>query len=385
MFIVAPIALLAPSRAVLDAYVHHDVVIKLVASLGAVILSFIGGMVHHSAVTREDSLWVANSIVTALGAWVACASAEVVGAANGLALIALCFLVQLGVEHVSPWWHARDAAALLRSSRAAPLLVASTSLAWAAEIERVQGESCTERVAFTTIVCGGITVVAAWRLSRHIAVAACGSGVPNAPMRRFDLVEVGSTNPCKLGAVARVLETHASLASPAAIVGHSVPSGVSDQPMGLHTTVDGAYNRAEAALLKGLGAPGESGDVPTARRLFVGIESGLFRLRAQNGASPHLDVCVVCVLSVAADGKYRSSYGLSCAFPIPPALMRHVIDGGMELSEACVASGITDDAQVGERGGLIGILTDGRVTRGDYTEQAMEMALINFENDEWYL
>ena len=380
MFVAAPFALLAPSRAVLDAHVPHAVVLRLLASYSAVILSFIGGMVHTAAVASSAPRWVALSIATALGAWVACMSAEVVGAANGLSMLALCFLAQLGVEHVSPWWHSRDAAALLRSSRAAPLLVASTALAWAAEIERVQGKRCAERVAFTSMVCSAVTIVAAWRLSQ--GVATCGGGRRCAPSFRFDRVAVGSANPCKLDAVARVLETHALLAAPAAITGHAVSSGVRDQPMGLGMTVHGAYNRAEAAL-KGVDAPGAPG-VSIERRLAVGIESGLFELDTVRGAAHHLDVCVACVLSVAADGTNRCSYGLSCAFPIPPALMRLVIDGGLELSAACVASQITDDARIGERGGLIGVLTDGRVTRGDYTAQAVEMALVSFENEEWY-
>ena len=50
MFVAAPFALLAPSRAVLDAHVPHAVVLRLLASYSAVILSFIGGMVHTAAV-----------------------------------------------------------------------------------------------------------------------------------------------------------------------------------------------------------------------------------------------------------------------------------------------------------------------------------------------
>ena len=54
---------------------------------------------------------------------------------------------------------------------------------------------------------------------------------------------------------------------------------------------------------------------------------------------------------------------------------RHVTHDGCDLSQACNASGITRDPKLGEHGGLIGLLSSGRLTREDYTVQALTTAL----------
>jgi non-canonical (house-cleaning) NTP pyrophosphatase len=75
---------------------------------------------------------------------------------------------------------------------------------------------------------------------------------------------------------------------------------------------------------------------------------------------------------------------MSCAFEIPDEILRHVKEDGLDLSQACNASGITRDPKLGEHGGLIGILTHGRVDRGIYTRQALACALICVEQRQWY-
>ena len=54
-------------------------------------------------------------------------------------------------------------------------------------------------------------------------------------------------------------------------------------------------------------------------------------------------------------------------------------DEAMDLSEATVAAGYSKDGAIGSKGGLIGALTRGRVTRRDYTIQAIRMALTERE------
>ena len=126
--------------------------------------------------------------------------------------------------------------------------------------------------------------------------------------------------------------------------------------MGMNETSRGARNRAEAAHAAQGGGKGVLG---------LGIESGLFVLEGR-----HFDVCVVS----AYDGS-EHHLGLSCAFEIPPQILSHVLKGGLDLSQACNASGITSDPKLGEHGGLIAILSAERVTRLDYTVQAITMAL----------
>ena len=71
---------------------------------------------------------------------------------------------------------------------------------------------------------------------------------------------------------------------------------------------------------------------------------------------------------------------MSCAFEIPPDVLRHVLVDGMDLSQAANASGLARDAKLGAKGGLIAILTRDRVTRTDYTAQAVRMALAPVEH-----
>jgi non-canonical (house-cleaning) NTP pyrophosphatase len=83
--------------------------------------------------------------------------------------------------------------------------------------------------------------------------------------------------------------------------------------------------------------------------------------------------------------RARSAVGLSCAFQIPPPIMSHVREG-LDLSQACNAAMITNDPKLGDHGGLIGLLSSNRLTRKDYTVQAVETALF-FANEAgrpWY-
>ena len=48
----------------------------------------------------------------------------------------------------------------------------------------------------------------------------------------------------------------------------------------------------------------------------------------------------------------------------------------MDLSQASNAAGLTQNPNLGQAEGLIGILSRGRITRQDYTEQAVMMSLM---------
>ena len=60
------------------------------------------------------------------------------------------------------------------------------------------------------------------------------------------------------------------------------------------------------------------------------------------------------------------------------------IENGQDLSQACNNCGITTNKQLGEAEGLIGILTNGRVTRLDYTMQGLKCCFIPLENKQWF-
>lgn len=168
---------------------------------------------------------------------------------------------------------------------------------------------------------------------------------------------VGSLNPVKVSALADMLHSYDHLAQ-AIVEGRDVPSGVSEQPMTLEETVQGAKNRALAAF--------EHGD------MGIGIESGL--MQVPHTKSGHMDVCAV----VIYDGE-QEHVGLSSAWEAPTAVTDLMVNHGLDMNQAAYKAGLTDNLKVGSAEGLIGIMTKGRSDRKTYTQEALRAALIHLE------
>ncbi|RMF44876.1 MAG: non-canonical purine NTP phosphatase [Anaerolineae bacterium] len=139
--------------------------------------------------------------------------------------------------------------------------------------------------------------------------------------------------------------------------GIDVPSGVSDQPMSDEETRRGARNRAERARA----------EYPQAN-YWIGIEGGL-----HPDAETFLALAWVHV--IAADG--RRGEARSGAFHIPPPVSALVREG-LELGDA-------DDIVLGQsnskqKNGAVGLLTGNALTRADFYEQAVLLALIPLRN-----
>ena len=172
----------------------------------------------------------------------------------------------------------------------------------------------------------------------------------------------GTRNPCKVTAVREVLSSFPALCNNT-LHPFDVSSGIGDQPLTMEETAQGARNRAEAAFGSVKGA--------TCKVAF-GIESGLLQL----ADGSWYDVCV----TSAFDG-FKHHLGMSCAFEIPPAVVKFVLEDGMDLAQAVNASGLSSDPNIGKGQGLIGILSRGRMTRLQYTKQSLAMALMFSENE----
>lgn len=171
-------------------------------------------------------------------------------------------------------------------------------------------------------------------------------------------IHVASQNPQKIAAVRELIVDYDMLAQ-ATVDSVSVESGVSDQPKSLEETVRGAINRAKSAL----------GDADYS----FGLESGL--LDVPYTKSGIMDLCVCAIY----DGG-EVHLGLSSAFEPPKSVIRLMHDEGMNMSDACKAAGLTEKENLGAHEGLLGILTNGRLTRLGYTKQAVTTALIHLEN-----
>ncbi len=167
-------------------------------------------------------------------------------------------------------------------------------------------------------------------------------------------IVVASTNPVKLESVVRGF---APLYGTVHAVGLSVPSGVSDQPVGIEETLTGALNRAWQAHYAVPQAP-----------FAVGIEGGVERHNGQMYAMAWVAV-------VSEDGRV----GTACSGQfLVPLEVAQLIDQGMEMGDA-------DDQVFGrsnskQQNGAIGLLTGDAITRADYYAPAVTMALIPFRN-----
>lgn len=175
-------------------------------------------------------------------------------------------------------------------------------------------------------------------------------------------INLGSENLVKKEALVEVIKDYDFLAN-ATVATKRVQSFVSSQPLSLTEIITGATNRAKQAY--------DNCDYS------FGIESGLMQVLQTKTGYMELAVC-------AAYDSRNISLGFSQSFECPQKVIDEVLKG-KDLEEACTATGLTTNNKIGEAEGIIGILTKGRVTRKDYTKQAIRMALIQLENSRLYL
>ena len=175
-------------------------------------------------------------------------------------------------------------------------------------------------------------------------------------------LNIGSKNIVKIEALKETIKDYDFL-SDTEIIPKEVNSDVSDQPMTIDETVDGAINRAKASYSN--------------CDYSVGIESGFMKVKSAKTGYMEITICAI------YDGK-DTSLGFSSAFECPPKVMKNIIDDNQDLTQACNSVGLTADPKLGQAQGIVGILTKGRIKRKDYTRQAITMALIQLDNKELY-
>lgn len=180
-------------------------------------------------------------------------------------------------------------------------------------------------------------------------------------------VALGTTNRAKIDALGMVLSEY----GPIEIFPFKVDSGVSDQPKSLEETILGAKNRAVAALLA-------TGEVVV--KYSFGIESGLMQVTIPGERTTYFDF-TACVMY---DGKHVS-VGLSSAFELPKRIQELVFDHGHDLTTASNHLGLTSDPCLGDKGGIVDILTNGRLDRKEYTLQAIHFAFAKFNHPAYSL
>ena len=172
------------------------------------------------------------------------------------------------------------------------------------------------------------------------------------------LVAVGSTNPVKISAVRAVLERAGAAAR---VDGVAVASGVREQPFGDAETIQGATQRARAAL------------DATGADLAVGLEGGV----VDEGGT--MRTCAWAAV-VSRDG--RTGVGGSLAMMLPDSVAALVREG-IELGHAMDRISGAHDTKRGA--GAVGILTAGLVDRQRAYESLVTYALAPFLAPQHYL
>ena len=174
------------------------------------------------------------------------------------------------------------------------------------------------------------------------------------------ILAIGTTNPAKLEGVERAFaKCYPGVPLELKPVDSSSVSRA--QPKGLEEMAEGATTRAKFALSR------EGGD------FGVGVEAGIFTISGVY--FDHQQAAIV-------DSRGKVSLGHSAGYTLPRDAMEEMLRQGKELEEwAEVVSGTP---KVGDKGGIIRYLTDGRMTRAELTEQCVVTALVPWLHRELY-
>ena len=166
------------------------------------------------------------------------------------------------------------------------------------------------------------------------------------------IISVGTLNPVKLSACQNEFEAHFSDFK---ITGIDVASEVDDQPSSLDQSLQGAKNRAFNAYHANLN------NKPT---IAIGIEDGCLTSPVMNNSSMN-----ICCASLYDGNNYY--FATSSSFMLPKQVTSIMSKEKIELSEALLKTGLTNSKNIGAEGGAIGIVTQGRLVRKEYTRQAL--------------
>jgi inosine/xanthosine triphosphatase len=145
-----------------------------------------------------------------------------------------------------------------------------------------------------------------------------------------------------------------------------VDSGVSDEPWGFPTTMQGAQNRASAAyVLRQREAPVPAGQVA----MGIGVESGFIEVAPATFTLYNFDVCAL------FDGQHYY-LGISPGFEYPHRLVRNIFLHRQPFQQA--RQYLTTAADIEQRAGIVGVLARGLIDRPEMTRLATRLALIRY-------
>jgi inosine/xanthosine triphosphatase len=169
---------------------------------------------------------------------------------------------------------------------------------------------------------------------------------------------VGSKNPVKISA-AQTAICDALFFKEVECVGINAPSSVPEQPMSSEETQLGAINRIKYCQQH------------VQADYYVAIEGGVDQF--EFGPATFAFVAI-------ANQKYMS-IGRSCNLPLPPVIYQ-ALENGEELGH--VMDRLFNTNNIKQKGGAIGLLTNGLATRESVYRQATLLAMAPFIHSDLY-
>lgn len=191
-------------------------------------------------------------------------------------------------------------------------------------------------------------------------------------METLDALMLGTKNGAKIrGVQAAFTDVREALQAPDLSLPDTwtcqADTGVSDEPWGFPSTVQGAQNRAQAAYahLVSRRAPHAPGHLA----LGIGVESGFIDVVPETFTLHNFDVCAL------FDGQ-EYYLGISPGCEYPRRLVRNIFLHRQSFQQA--RQYITTAANVEQQAGIIGVLAGGLIDRPEMTRLATRLALIRY-------
>lgn len=177
-------------------------------------------------------------------------------------------------------------------------------------------------------------------------------------------INVGSKNKTKIAAVHDVVVLYPHLFPSPEVIGIDVQVELFGHPKNLQETVDGAIERARQAF--------------TDCTYSIGLEGGL--LEVPHSISGYMETGACAIF----DGS-NVVLGLAPSFEWPKNVTEMILKGEADASAAFKKLGLTEHEKLGAMdGGIIGMLTDGRMSREDFSKYSIMMAIILLEKAQFY-
>lgn len=177
-------------------------------------------------------------------------------------------------------------------------------------------------------------------------------------------INVGSKNPVKIAGVRDAVNLYPSIFPDAEVVGVEVGNAEFGHPKNLAETIQGAIQRAKGSFID--------------CSYGFGLESGMMEVPSSKTGFMEVTVCAI------YDGE-KISLGLSPALEWPKEVTELVVSGVLDGSQAFKKLGFTRHEKMGTQpGGIISVLTKGRITREELTKDSIIMALVQLEHPELY-